>query len=49
MDGALVSVGQIVVFDSASDELGKHVMFRSALPRPDGRSAFTVIDRPQSL
>ena len=48
IDGALVSFGQIVVVESASDELGKQVMLRSALPSPDGRSALTVIDRPQS-
>src|SRR5689334_898491 len=48
IDGALVSVGQMVVVDSASDELGKQVMLRSALPSPEGRSALTIMDRPQS-
>ncbi len=46
--GLVVSVGQIVVVERAIDELGKHFSGRSALPRPDGRSALTVICRPKS-
>ena len=44
--GAAVSSGQMRVEESAIDGLGKQAVGRSALPKPDGRSALTTMSSP---